>query len=476
MPRGLRAGAINARAVWPAIILAAMLMLNGGCGRREAVDRGEAGWEARESGGAGEGRADVSSLVEVPDPLAGDNPAYREPELPMPETGVAFEDGCFSTRLIKVTEADGINGRHEYSRFDPFNADGSMILLVRDDGDHAVYRTDSMPYNRPGNLVLRTRDLAEPRWDREDPGLLWGLNGFQVVRVDVFSGGREVIKDFAEDPAVSPLLAAEPDIYRVTMRDEGEASYDFRYWALILQGEKDDCRPRYILCWDREADEVLGLYEVRREESDIDWVGMSPLGNWVLVGGMEGNAGDLAGLTIADRGLTRFHRIDYTTSHADVGLDAEGREVVVMQNVRTDCVDMISLGRDALPILEAGGEYGGTGRLPLLRLFYDDASPAGFSCGVHISCNADGWCLVSTHIEPGVPERNWLDRCNVLVRLDPDEPRAYYLSKTYNTTGAYWEETQAAMSNDGSRAVWACNWNRDPGSEEVFLLRLDMPM
>lgn len=31
------------------------------------------------------------------------------------------------------------------------------------------------------------------------------------------------------------------------------------------------------------------------------------------------------------------------------------------------------------------------------------------------------------------------------------------------------------MSNDGSRVVWACNWNRNPGSEEVFLLQLDMP-
>lgn len=53
----------------------------------------------------------------------------------------------------------------------------------------------------------------------------------------------------------------------------------------------------------------------------------------------------------------------------------------------------------------------------------------------------------------------------MLVRLDAEEPRAFYLSKTYNTTGAYREETQAAMSNDGSRAVWACNRNRHPGSE-----------
>ena len=94
---------------------------------------------------------------------------------------------------------------------------------------------------------------------------------------------------------------------------------------------------------------------------------------------------------------------------------------------------------------------------------------------MHISCNTPGYCLVSTYIEEGLDERNWLDKTNVLIRLDLEEPRAFYLSKTHNTTGTYWEETHGTMSNDGSRIVWACNWNRNPGSEEVFLLQLDMP-
>lgn len=459
-----------------AALLAVIALTCGGCGGKEGGDREGAGRTPPSFAGDGQAAyAEGFSFVAVPDPLSGDDPSYPEPDIPMPEVGETFEDGCFSTLITRVTATDGINGRHEYSRFDPFSCDGSMVLLVRDDGGHAVYRTDSFPYNRPDNLVTVTSELAEPRWDREEPGLLWGLDGFRIVRDKVEAGEREVVKDFSADPTISPILAAEPDLFRVTMKDEGEASYDRRYWALIIQGEEDDYRPRYIFCWDRAADEVLGLYEILPEESDIDWVGMSPLGNWVLIGGMDGNAGNIVGLTVADRGLGRFHRIDYTTSHADVGLDTEGGEVVVMQNSRTDYVDMLPLSTDTRPILEAGGGYEGTNRIPLLRLFYDGGSPLGFSSGVHISCNADGYCLVSTHIEPGLRERNWLDRTNVLVRLDPHEPRAFYLSKTYNTTGAYWEETQGAMSNDGSRIVWACNWNRDPGSEEVFMLRLDMP-
>lgn len=173
----------------------AALPLPGGCAGNSAATKsdGESGEVAEALGG----RAYPTgfSLVEVPDPLSGCNPRSPEPDSSLPEAGAAFGDGCFSTLLTRVTEADGINGRREYSRFDPFDADASMVLLVRGDGDHAVYRTGSCPYNRPGNLV---------------------------------------------------------------------------------------------------------------------------------------------GLTVADRGLSGFHRIDYTTAHADVGLDMGGNEVVVMQDCWTD--------------------------------------------------------------------------------------------------------------------------------------------
>jgi hypothetical protein len=418
---------------------------------------------------------DYFSFLEVSDPLSGDNSRYPEPSIPLPESGIPFKDGQFSTLLTRVTETDGIGGRHEYSRFDPFNLDKSMIILVSDSGDYNIYSTASLPYNRPENLIATTTGMEEPRWDRERPEILWGLSEFAIVRYNALSGEKEVVKDFSADPAIATILAANPDLYRVTTLGEGEASYDRRYWALVLQGTEDDYRPRYILCWDRRQDRVVGLYEVKPEEKDIDWVGMSPKGSWVLIGGMDYNSGNLKGMNIAQRGLNGFHRIDYTTSHADVGLDTEGNEVLVMQNILTDCVDMLPLNGDTRPILAPGGSYDGTNRVPLLRLYYASNSSIGLNSGIHISCNAPGYCVVSTHIDPGAAESNWLDKTNVLIRLEPKRPRAFYLSKTYNTTGTYWEETHGAITEDGSRIVWACNWNRDPGSEKVFLMQLDMP-
>ncbi len=55
---------------------------------------------------------------------------------------------------------------------------------------------------------------------------------------------------------------------------------------------------------------------------------------------------------------TQFHRIDHSTAHPDFGLDIN--------------------------------------RIPLVRLFYADESPHGFSAGFHIPCNTPGYWVVDS--------------------------------------------------------------------------------
>lgn len=414
----------------------------------------------------------VGRLIQVPDPLSGDNPAYKLLAVGPPNPGQSVSDARLATQQTRVVQTAGL--RHEYSRHDPYNRDQSLILLLDIAGGHwGVYRTDALPYDRAAGLVA-SPEIEEPRWDPEDANILWGLRDFSLLTIDVRSGQTTTIKDFSHDPELAPILAAEPDLYRITMRDEGESSEDKRYWAFILQGTEQDYRPRYVIAWDRRTDRLLGLLQIQPDQADVDWVGMSPAGTWVLIGGSENNAGNLAGLVMANRELTEFHRIDYATGHADVGRDRNGREVIVMQNIRTDHIDMIPLELATKPILEIGGSYAGTNRVPLLRLFYAD-SPIGLHSGVHISCNYAGYCVVSTYIEPDMPERNWLDRSIVLVELDPGNPRAFYLAKVHGTTGAYWEETHAVVTRDGRRVIWSTNWNRDVGRERVWDVVLDLP-
>lgn len=416
---------------------------------------------------------DTFAFVEVLDPLSGINPTYPLIEMETPAVGDFFFDLHFGTVLVRTTETDGIRGRHEYSRFDPFNKDQSMIIL-----DPVawwnVYSTQSFPYNQVGNFII-TLDIDEPRWDPNDPNLIWGLGEFSIETVNVSTGQTTVIKDFSVDPVTGPIIAQE-NIYRITTMGEGESSLDKRYWAFFLQGdEQEDYNQQYIFTWDGDADTVLGVYEIAPDEIEIDCVGMSALGNWVWIAGEDYNGGNLVGLTMANKELTQFHRLDYTSAHSDVGLDSDGNEVIVMQNVLTEYIDLIPIDLNTQPILDSEQGYENTNRTPLVRLFYSDESPYGFQSGFHISCNVPGYCVISTYIKSELQEQNWLDRTNILVRLDRSDPRAFYLSKVYNTRETYWEGTQATISNDGSKIVWASNWNQNVGQEEVFLMQLDMP-
>lgn len=425
-------------------------------------------------GGEGEGEGEFAGFVEVPDPLSGENPRYPLPAAAAPQAGGYAEDTAFGTRQRRVTQTESL--RHEYSRIDPFNQDGTLVLLqYLPDGEWRVYRTDSVPYDAPGNLVTMVQ-MEEPRWDPLDPAILWGTIEFRLVTLNVTTDTETTVKDFAQDAVIAPALGAAPDLYRITMRDEGESSRDKRYWAFAIQGSNEGYRLRHVFCWDRTANQILGFYTLPLTQSLIDWVGMSPLGNYVIIGGDWDNGAPLTGLTMANRELTQFHRLDYATAHSDVGLDTAGREIIVMQNNQTDYIDLIPIDWATQPILEAGGDYAGTQHVPLIRLFYD-ASPLGLRSGVHISCNHPGYALVSTTTEPGEPEQNWLDRTITLVQLDAATPRVFYLAKVYGTTGAYWEETHGSISSDGTKAVWASNWGAHAGEEppRVWVMQLDLP-
>jgi len=427
-------------------------------------------WGPPAVGGEGAG-GEGQGLVRVPNPLSGRNPTYPLVVRSVPAVGKSFLDARFKTKLTRITQQTGL--RHEYSRYDPFNRDQSRIVLIHpDSGDLRVYRTAGFPYDRKANL-LKTLDMEQPRWDPSDANVLWGLKDHQILTVDFRTNRTTVVKDFRKDPAIGPILNAEGDLYRITTKDEGEASRDMRFWALCLQGSKEEYRLRYIFTWDRRTDRVLGVCKLAKGD-EVDWVGMSWLGKWVLIGADPGT-GKVSGLMMADKGLARLHKLAHGTAHSDVGLDAQGNEVIVMQNSRTDHIDLIPIDWRTTPVRDADDAYAGTNHVRLVRLFYASDSPVGFGGGVHLSCNAPGWCVISTYTEPKVKERNWLDRTIVLARLDPRRPQVYYLAKVHGTQGAYWEETHATITNDGAKVIWASNWNQDVGKGKVFLMQLDMP-
>ncbi len=423
-------------------------------------------------------------FLKVPDPLSGDNPRYSLLPRTAPLPGESFFDLRFGTVLSRTVQGNPV--RHEYARFDPFNADLSMVILHSGDSNWQIYKTSPMPYDQPENLAATGLGLQELRWDPQVPTLLWALDGenFSIVTYQPHTGVRTIIKDFRTDPVLGPIITTDPELWRLTTREEGEASSDMRYWGLMLQGgDAYDFRNVYIICYDRAVDTVLGTYKFSAAQgSAVDWAGMSPKGTWVIMGGDVINAQE-GGITLANKKLENFYLIATNIGHNDISLDARGREVLVGQNAATDNVDMIPLDPGTKPV-PSPHDYPGSGATRLLHLYYDNTSPLGFNSGIHVSCNYPGYAVISPYIFSGMPEQNWLDRTLVLIRLDPGHPRAYYLAKVYNTTGEfldgrnYWEETHASITRDGSRIVWSDNWGTpgpDMDHNQGFLIQLEMP-
>ncbi|MCX5887930.1 MAG: hypothetical protein NTY36_00590 [Deltaproteobacteria bacterium] len=422
-------------------------------------------------------------FIEVPDPLSGDNPTYPLITRTEPTPGQSWTDSRFGTAQTRITQTATLV--QEYSRIDPFNCNQSLILLFDlVSGSGLVYRTTSAPYDTLANLVQTISDLGEMRWDPSDPNILWGFKGLTITKLDVTTGVETLVKDFTTDAAIVPILQAYPLIYRITCMDEGESSRDKRFWALALQNGASsnpdlDYAYLYLFTWDRLQNEVLGTYALSvAQRQNLDWVGISTLGNWVVIGGeSDGGMPSNWGLIMASKDFKVLHQLSVNTGHADVGLDTQGREVIVMQNSNTDCVDLIPLDLQAKPV-NIVDDYNGNIIRPIVRLYYNSGSPIGFNGGVHISCNYPGYSLISTTIPPSTPEQNWLDRCNILVRLDRNKARAVYLAKVYNTTQQYWEETHASITNDGAKIVWEDDWGHsvpDTQPPALTVTQLVMP-
>ena len=293
------------------------------------------------------------------------------------------------------------------------------------------------------------------------------------------------VKDFSTDAAIAPILT---DLSRYLPHYLHGRRGILPGQEVLGPGLAERRRPRnpdldyaylYLFTWDRLQDKVLGTYKLSvAQRQNLDWVGMSTLGNWVVIGGeSDGGVPPNWGLMMASKDFSVLHLLHENTGHADVGLDTQGREVIVMQNAQTDYVDLIPLDLQAKPV-NVVDDYTGNLIKPIVRLYYDDTSSIGLKSGVHISCNYPGYCLISTTIPPSTPEQNWLDRCNILVRLDPNQARAVYLAKIYNTTQQYWEETHGTISNDGAKIVWADNWGNsvpDGQTPQMTVTQLDMP-
>jgi hypothetical protein len=402
----------------------------------------------------------VESLCPDPQPpLVTDLGVRQAPDLPEPSPRVPFRDPAFSTCLVRATDRkadlspdDPSPGlKNEYSRVQSFNADGSRILVRSTEAMWYLY--DAATLQPFGPLPIET----DPRWDASEPYLLYYSDGTRLMAYDVRNGEQRIVHDFAVDFPGQSLTA-------VWTRYEGSPSFDGRYWGLMAMDTNWEAAD--LVVYDQVEDRVVATRDVRGTP-ELDTVTISPLGNYFLgyFDYCESGLGSEArpcGLMVYDHELQNGRGVLRVIGHSDLALDAQGREVLIYQDIDTDHISMLELATGTVT--------------PLWPIDFSHTP-----IGLHFSGRAfrrPGWALVSTY-SGGYPDAfTWMDDQVFAVELKADG-RVVRLAHTHSLVNEemdhdYWAEPQASVNHDFTRVLFTSNWGRS-GTEEVEMYLIELP-
>lgn len=374
-----------------------------------------------------------------------------------------FTDPAFGTCLVRVTDRerdlspdDPSTGMvNEYARVQSFNADGSRLLVRGTEGTWYLYDAGTLLPIRQLPIVV------EPRWDSADPGLLYYIDGTRLLSLRVTGGQPALVHDFAGDLPGQELSA-------VWTRYEGRPSRDTQTWGLMA--EDAGWLPVAFLVYDLPADRVTvrDMRGVPGVADDVDHVTISPLGRYFVASfdgacepGVLGDDAQPCGLMVYDRDLARGRGLLRIIGHYDVALDAEGREVVIYQDIDADQVSMLDLETGTItPLWDI--DFGHT------------------AIGLHFSGLAydrPGWAVVSTYDDDPVPY-TWLDDQVLAVELKA-AGRVVRLAHNWSVVSDeqepdYWAEPHASANADLTRILFSTDWGRS-GTGEVEMFQIALP-
>jgi len=400
----------------------------------------------------------------APGPMVAVFDVLQTPELNEPTVRNPFRDPVFGTCLVRVTDRkqdlspDDPSGgiKNEYSRVQSFNANGKYLLARSTEAFWYLYDADSLT----PLAMLPLED--EPRWSPTDPYLIFYISETRLMRFNIQTGESGVVHDFKGD---LPFEAVA-----VWTRYEGSPSVDGRYWGLMAQDQ--DWLATAYLVYDLERDQVIAtrLLENWPEAArEVDAVTISPSGEYFLAymdlycyEGALGSESAPCGLMVYDSDLQNGRGLLRIVGHTDLAFDAQGRDILIYQDIDTDEISMLDLGSGVIT-----------------RLWAIDFSHSPI--GLHFSgraFNLPGWALVSTYSGGHPRDHTWMDDQVFAVQLKADG-QVVRLAHTHslvdeNQEHDYWAEPQASVNSDFTRIVFTSNWGR-LGTDQVDMYMIRLP-
>ncbi|MDZ7341962.1 MAG: T9SS type A sorting domain-containing protein, partial [candidate division KSB1 bacterium] len=379
--------------------------------------------------------------------------AVAQPNVPKPTVNLPMTDPRFGTTLIRISNAraSGCAGVvPQYSKRQAWNADESRLLLFTSDGlallyDGATYRFIQVLHAVWGEDVF---------WYPIDPAIIILAQDNALFAYHVESGSLT-------------LLCSFPEYTFINTRGEGNLTRDGRYYAFVGQVYDENVQVTYfkdLVVYDLVANQIVAKLRLPGTLTDFDWVSISPLGNYVVVDYATSNTGRFEGVEVYDRNFNFLWQKPLGAGHSDLGIDANGDEVLVMAYY-DDQTNSNFIKKYRL----ADGQ-----ETSLLEVSWQ------FDC--HISCQNQArseWCFVSTfdgEARLTDDSLSWLPFEDEIFALKLDgsgevQRVAHHHSRRFSPTtpdrdnSVYWAEPHATVSRDAGRVLFGSNWREDIESD-----------
>jgi hypothetical protein len=366
-------------------------------------------------------------------------------------------DPVYGTRVYQVTDPSDYPGatyiRHDYSRRQAFNADNTRFIAETSSGWWMLYDAESFRPIRGGGASGAMQGMAgdcEPFWHPTDPRLLWytdNTGGLVWMEKNVETDFNGLLADFRR-------RLPWPDATQVWTKSEGTPSADGRHFAFMAtsyDAPSKTVRVYGLFTWDRVADRILGMLDASTFGHVVpDHISMSASGRYVV-----------PSWAFTPRLGTRAYPLDFSSSiqlhteseHSDLAIGPNGEDLYVATNYK----DGVVWAKD----LATGAGF------TLMSLYPRPGAAIG---AAHFSAKAfgrPGWVLMSTYADSANqgavapdPVLEPPHRKIMLLELKP-QGRQYSVAHTRAAAnyGGYFGEHQATISRDGTRILFATNFD-----------------
>lgn len=394
------------------------------------------------------------------------------PPVPKPATKArslrepSYIDPVYGNPVWRATEPSDYEGaasvRHEYSRRQAFNADNSRFLAQSSNGYWLLYDATTFRVLRragPSGALREMAGDAEPIWHPTDPRKLWytaNYGGLIWWEKDVERDVDTVMADFRG-------RLPWPRATSVWTKAEGTSSADGRYFAFMATSYDDVKKQNTIhglLTYDRQQDRILGTLDAAAfGHAWPDHISITPSGRYAV-----------PSWAYAPKLGTRAYTLDFKqyrvlhteSEHSDLAIGPDGQDLYVATNYQRGVIWAVDCATGA--------------SFDLMPLY----PRSGSAYAAHVSGQAfgrPGWAVISTYADSASygsvapdPVLQPMYRKVMLVELRPGGRRvAIAHTRAAAKYGGYGGEHQATISRDGSRILFATNFD-DGGPASSYLV------